>query len=202
MKDEGRSRRDATAPSFHPASFSLPPYPYSLRLRIHDPHLADAEAAFEDGAGADGHGGGGDVADEVGLGADEDGAAADDVPLDLAADDQAAAVDGVGDDVPLALDGDDADRLDDASGLVAGEDDVLEVQPLVAVLAGDGHRLAPDLLRLLAMEADDGDAVLDLRAVCALLGLHAEAGPPERDSRADRNDTGCSAVQTPSGEHS
>src|SRR5436309_3611681 len=98
--------------------FILPSSSYPLRLRI-NPRLPHAIPTLKDGAGTDGHRRRRDVADEVGFGADEDGAAADDVALDLAADDQAAAVDGVGDDVPLLFDRDDADRLDDPAGLVA-----------------------------------------------------------------------------------
>src|SRR5690606_14702036 len=70
---------------------------------------ADFVVAVEDGASPDGDGGRGDVAPDLGFGADKDGAASGDVPLDLAAHHHAAALDLVGDDhVPLLLHGDDA----------------------------------------------------------------------------------------------
>src|SRR2546430_10367274 len=93
---------------------------------------SDVVAAFEDGAGADGQGGGGDIAFDFGFGADEDGAAADDLALHFSAHDQPAAVDLVGDHVAFFLDGDDAAGLDDPPGFVLLEALVFELEGLVA----------------------------------------------------------------------
>jgi hypothetical protein len=128
--------------------------------------LADGIFAGEDGAGADGQGWGGDVAFDFGFGADEHRAAADDVAFDFPADDEAVAQDLVGhDDIALLLDGNDAADFDRASCFILRNALVFEAEGFAAELAGDRHRLAAHLLRFIAVEADDGGAIIRLRDV-------------------------------------
>lgn len=116
--------------------------------------------AFEDGARADGEAGGGDIAAYIGFGADAHGASAVDGGFDLAADDQAAAVDAVGHDGALFFDGDDADGFDDAAGLVGFDEYVLEAQGFIAEFTGEGLCFGADLLRFIAMQADDRQLIV------------------------------------------
>ena len=126
--------------------------------------LANGVFAGQNGARSDGQARRRHVAFDFSFGTHQHRTAADDVAFDLASYDQTVTED-VGDDIPLFLDRDDAADFNRSAGFVLRDALVFEAKGFAAELAGDRHRLSADLLRLVAVEADDSRAIIRLRDV-------------------------------------